>query len=253
MQTGHNETVGTMRQSPHKGVANKLTNDLCKMKETISRIHKRCASTCTRVVLMLAIVFFAVQQTCYAKPMKALWLSMPDSLAAYLSKAAREEGINLLEMKLVPEMRNQFGNPSKIDTLTNEYISVTLSEKSSMQMRLLPTEGGDSIVCVAKTYSGPLKDSSVSLYTQDWGKLSDVSFGTDELLCKPDTMTSSRLEELKQMLDPCLVAASLQVGEDVIVATPSAANVTLTEEAELKAILKETRFKWDGKAFKREQ
>lgn len=217
-----------------------------------TRIESKEKPTFTRRAsnaLLLAMVGLCMAQPMGAKSIKDIWVSMPDSMMPYLQKASREECINYMEMNLDASATNKLGDKCHIDTITPNYLSATLSECLTLQIKTLPTASGDSVLCVSKTYKGEAEDSNVAIYTQDWQKLSDIRFDVNELISKPDTMDDARMKELRLMLDPYVVAASLLPDEDAIVVKAAAASVSTSEAEQLKAILKQRKYRWDGNKF----
>ena len=137
-----------------------------------------------------------VGQPGHAKSMKDMWLSMPDSLAPTLTQNMRLEMVELQDMKVRAEVANALGDSCVMDTLTHNFLQVQLSKVCLLQAKLLPTMGGDSILCVVKTFSGPEKESEVAFYNQDWHQKdathlfggNDFAALYDRLVQKPDTM-----------------------------------------------------------------
>ena len=157
-----------------------------------------------------------------AKTIKEIWTSLPDSMIVYLNRDIRAECINLLDMGMKAEVANKLGGKTRIDTLTSNFISVALTESSNMQIKLLPTQN-DTVICVVHTYSAPLPESSVALYTQKWEKISDITFNMDSLTIKPDTMEQSEYENIKRYMDPFLISARLLPESEDIIVSPSVA------------------------------
>ena len=169
-------------------------------------------------------------------------------MIVYMDKKARMECIDLIEKGMRPEITNRFGGETRIDTITSDFISVTLSEASNIQIKLLPTYN-DTIICYIHTYKGPLPESSIALYTQEWNKISDIEFSIDSLLNKPDSIEQSEYENIRLMMDPYLISASMSPDSEYISVSASVANVTEEEQDKINAILVQRKFKWNGSNF----
>ena len=89
-----------------------------------------------------------------AKDMRELWLSMPDSLIGYMDKSKRLALLDHVDMNTTAELTNKLEGKTCLDTLTNNFMQVTLNEVVDLRMTLLPTTGEgatDSILCVVRT------------------------------------------------------------------------------------------------------
>ena len=82
--------------------------------------------------IALATFFTNISQ---AKDIREIWLSMPDSLISYLDKSKRIEMVDYIDMKVKADVKNALEGTSVMDTLTNEFLQVTLNEACTLQMR----------------------------------------------------------------------------------------------------------------------
>jgi Protein of unknown function (DUF3256). len=60
---------------------------------------------------------------------------LPDSLILYLDKSKRIEMVDYIDMKVRADVKNALEGMSIMDTLTHDYLQVTLNEASTLQMR----------------------------------------------------------------------------------------------------------------------
>lgn len=209
-----------------------------------------------RYIALLVVSVLVVSVN--AKSLRDLWTSMPDSLLPVLDKNLRLEMVELEDMGVKPEVKNLLGENCVMDTLTSNFLQVATSEVSSLQVKLLPQEAGDSLLCVVKTFCAPEKESEVAFYNQDW-KLLDVKACLDETAtfvasyfqAKPDTMQEERYQELKASLEPVMFYAELSPQENTIIYHLSTPLVTRKEKTALQALLLQRKFNWDGKSFKK--
>ena len=82
-----------------------------------------------------------------AQDMKALFVSMPDSIAPLLTKVNREDCIDFLASNMKAEVKNRFGQPTELKKLTDDYLYLQTTSKSSMEMKLLPIPKIKSYFC----------------------------------------------------------------------------------------------------------
>lgn len=202
-----------------------------------------------RLYMLLLMSIFLLSLN--AKPMRDLWQSMPDSMIPYLTKNQRIELVDFMDMKVKADVKNQFGEETVMDTLTSNYTSVRLNASSVMQLRLMPVPGQDSIICMVWTVLGPVAESEVLFYDQEWNKIGEQSLSAyqAQLVQKPDTMSQQRFEELKAMLHPALIKATLSIDDNTLTLDMDAPILFKDEKVQIKSIIMQTKLNWKGKSF----
>ena len=174
------------------------------------------------------------------------WLSMPDSLSPYLDKNLRQELVELYDLKVKAEVKNLLNGNSVMDSLTTDYLSVKLSPSATLQMQMLPTAGGDSMICLVRSYYGPAAESEVTLYHKDWTLVQTVNLtegGVGAYVAKPDTMSSERFQTLM------LVEAQLQPADATLLLRPSVPLASKVDRKAVEAIVMARKLKWTGREF----
>ena len=186
-----------------------------------------------------------------AKPMRELWQSMPDAMIPYLTKNQRIELVDFMDMKVKADVKNQFGEETVMDTLTADFASVRLNASSMMQLRLMPSPDQDSIICMVRSVLGPVAESEVLFYDQNWNRIGEQSLSAYEelLIQKPDTMSQQRFEELKAMLHPALIKAALSINDNTLTLDMEAPILFKDEKVQIKSIIMQRKLNWDGKSF----
>jgi len=198
---------------------------------------------------MMMVICLVATARISARSMGEIWISMPDSMALYIDKSAREECVKLFGMKMKAEVNNAFGEKVVVDTLAADYMSVRFSESASMQLRRLPAAEGDSVLCVVRTYNGPQPESSVRIYSQNWVEKTVMVFDIDRFIQRPDTMTVDKYEELTSLLDPYLISARMSEAGNTLEVSATVANVSADDARRMDAILVSRKMKWNGKTF----
>lgn len=182
-----------------------------------------------------------------AKNIREIWLSMPDSLISYLDKNKRIEMVDYIDMKVRADVKNSLEGSSVMDTLTHDFLQVTLNEACTLQMRILPTENGDTVFCLTKTLRGPLAESETNIYNQDWQKIKALDFSSQELIDKPDTMSATTFEELKKIMDVPIIEAQLSIDSPTLTLHLSALNLSKEENEKIRPLLSPRTLLWNGK------
>lgn len=201
------------------------------------------------VILLIAMACLQVQ----AQSMRKIWLSMPDSIIPYLNKNQRLELVDYVDLKVKPEVKNQLRETSVIDTLTTNYMSITLNKASKMQLRLLPTTNEDSILCMVRTFNGPLPESSITFYTPHWQRLESPSIDLQQfapsLIVRPDTMSQARFDELKGKIEVITVEASLTAENDNLMLRTAVPLLSHQEKESIRLIFLQRKLNWNGTTY----
>lgn len=122
-----------------------------------------------RLIFIVTILF---TMSLSAQNINSVFISMPDSLSPLLTKVNRQDFADFLSSDMKAVVKNKFGGESEMLKLTENYIRLKTTDSSVEEMKMLPLNDSVNILCIVKTYSGPVEDSSVEFYTTDWKKLS---------------------------------------------------------------------------------
>lgn len=228
----------------------------------------------------IALLLLLLPLTVGAQTVRDLWLSMPPSLAPYLSTSLRTQCLDFYDMHTDAQTDNALKGKSRIDTLTSTFLAATLSKAHTLQMKLLPASGSgsgsasasasgsgssmvsasgsssslsscDSVLCVVRSWDGPKRDSEVQLFDRQWKPLqAPLTFSADSFVCRPDTMSEERFSRLVAMLDPIMFSVSLSPAENVLLVKLSPVVPNPEDEKAIEQILVQRKLKWNGKTFK---
>lgn len=218
----------------------------------------------------IALLLLLLPLTVGAQTVRDLWLSMPPSLAPYLSTSLRTQCLDFYNMHTDAQTDNALKGKSRIDTLTSTFLAATLSKAHTLQMKLLPASGSglgsalgsgsgsssslsscDSVLCVVRSWDGPKRDSEVQLFDRQWKPLqAPFTFSADSFVCRPDTMSEERFSRLVALLDPIMFSVSLSPAENVLLVKLSPVVPNPEDEKVIEQILVQRKLKWNGKTFK---
>lgn len=110
----------------------------------------------------IALLLLLLPLTVGAQTVRDLWLSMPPSLAPYLSTSLRTQCLDFYDMHTDAQTDNALKGKSHIDTLTSTFLAATLSKAHTMQMKLLPASGsGSGSASASASGSGSASGSSL--------------------------------------------------------------------------------------------
>ena len=172
-----------------------------------------------RKFFTIGLLFLVI--TLQAQDLKSLYISIPDSLSPLLTNVNRQDFGDFLASNMKAEVKNRFGNSSEMLKLTGDYLKIKLTTVSSVEMKLLPVNDSTKVICVAKTYQGPVADTEISFYSTSWEKLNEkefIDFPKKEdffiVPIKPEQIDS--LEYVKAQADIHLTQASLSENKQTI-------------------------------------
>ena len=109
---------------------------------------------------IIGLVCMLCSMSLQAQDLKSLYIALPDSLSPLLTKVNREDFGDFLASNMKAEVKNRFGQTSEMLKLTDDYLLVHVSKSSREEMKLLPLNDSVKVVCVVRTYCGPVPDSS---------------------------------------------------------------------------------------------
>lgn len=189
---------------------------------------------------------------------KSILASMPEEIVPYLNAEQRAELSRFTDTSDSLTVKNSLNGTTYIDSISDTYVRIKLSKMSDIQIKLLPLNDSVDIICTVKTVSEPVADSSVRFYSAEWGRLHDT-FGVPDqndpelmvslLTARPDTMSTSRYDELCRMLEPVIVSATFAGGEDMLTYSLSLPLLNKSERDDIKAVTKQKSFKWGEGRF----
>ena len=204
-----------------------------------------------RTVISLILMLVFSVETSLGKTMREVWIDMPDSITMYLTKSMRTELADYVDMKVSAATKNAIGDTVRIDTLTSDYIAVTLSESSKLEMKLLPKDGSN-IICMVRTYYGTAAESIISFWQLDWQQLPDISMPAlenIELIKKPDSLSVTEFNKIKAMISPKMIEMRLSPDDNSLLLSYSLPDVNKEDSKLIKSILVQKKINWNGEIF----
>ena len=198
---------------------------------------------------LFGLCLAAMPITMMAQQVCKMWVNMPTSVAGALEKSGRQELLDLKQMKKAATIAGPLGERCSIDTLTADFLSARMNEVYTLQMKMLPTSSGDSLLCLVQTYAGSQPESSISFYSPDWKALSMPQMHLDVDLQRPDTMSEDDFNKLQALFDPKLVSFSLSPSSAELVVALSPAAISEEEKANIKRLKLQNKLNWNGKTF----
>ena len=106
-----------------------------------------------------------------AQQMDAIFVVMPDQYVPQLENAWRKDLIDLYNTGKEAKLKNTMNGFSMLKKLTDDYLLLQVTDRSTVEMKLLPLVNDTYVVCMITTVYGPVPDSQIEFFTTDWKPL----------------------------------------------------------------------------------
>lgn len=101
-----------------------------------------------------------------AQDMDAVFVAMPDQYVPQLENAWRKDLIDLYNSGKEAKLKNTMNGFSTLKKLTDDYLLLQVTDRSTVEMKLLPLVNDTYVVCMVTTVYGPIPDSQVEFLRQ---------------------------------------------------------------------------------------
>lgn len=205
-----------------------------------------------KLFLFVSLLLFALNIP--AKSMVEIWEALPDTMLPYMDRNHRLEMTEFLNMGLKGRVDHSLQGQSTMDTITSNYIHLTLNEAVDVHIKRLAYHDGDSILCVVKTWSAPDKESDIYFYTQDWRILDipnplEVYRTAEPGLARPDSMAPDEWDALASKVNFVLTGAALSPSNDNLQVFQSVPLLSIEDRDRIRPLLMSVSLKWNSRTF----
>lgn len=122
-----------------------------------------------RIVLLCLLVMSVLPLK--AQDMAAVFIAMPDEYVPQLEDAWRKDLVDLYRSSGKAQLKNNMNGYSSLEKLTDNYLLLQSTERTTIEMKLLPLVNNTFVICQVVTVKGPVADSCVSFFSPDWKPL----------------------------------------------------------------------------------
>ena len=127
---------------------------------------------------MKRIAFYILLLFCLtplrAQDLSTAFMNMPKDLLPHLEDDGRKALVDMYLSDKDARLQNKMGGFTSLKKLTSNYMFLQLTERSTLEMKMLPLVNDTHIICRIETMKGPVADSKVTFYSTEW-KLLDSS------------------------------------------------------------------------------
>ncbi len=118
--------------------------------------------------IFFIIWFSLLTLSLLAQDMEKIFESMPDQFIPQLESAWRKDLVDLHKNGKEAKLKNTMNGFSELKQLTNDYLLLQATDRSTIEMKLLPLLNNTHVICMVTTLYGPIPDSRIDFFTTDW-------------------------------------------------------------------------------------
>lgn len=122
-----------------------------------------------RVLIVVWLAFCAFQLR--AQDMAEVFVAMPDEYVPQLEDAWRKDLVDLYRSGENAQLKNNMNGTSRLVKLTKDYLLLESTERTTVEMKLLPLINNTFLICKIVTLKAPVADSRISFFSPDWKPL----------------------------------------------------------------------------------
>ena len=154
-----------------------------------------------------------------AQDMAGVFTAMPNQYIPQLEDAWRKDLVELYRSGKEARLKNTMNGYSTLLNLTDDYLCLRTTDRSVVEMKLLPLVNNTFVVCMVTTVEGPVADSRIAFFTTDWASLPKadlLSMPEGTWFIKEGAETDEAYPELKAALDMDLFRYQLSATENTL-------------------------------------
>ena len=153
--------------------------------------------------LLFILALTTILSLAAVEPVAKLLVSMPDSLIPSIEVNRRKDLIDLFHAGQHAQAATKLDGTATLTEMKDNMLSITLSPKSKMEMRIYPTHNNDSIITLINTVYAPAGNSRIRVFDPSWNELPVSKYirpiPTAEFFTIPDTLAETQKKELLQI------------------------------------------------------
>lgn len=186
-----------------------------------------------------------------AQPVSEAFKTAPSSLLPLLAKNTRLDMLDYFNSGMDTPSKNELNGNSRIESMTDETILLTVSPASKAQLATLPY-GNGSLVVFISTIETPAPDSKMNVYTFDWSQeLTAKVFKEPELKDWLTDEGKKKDSDIEAMMPFMLVAYNYDPSTKILALTNNSASFISEDVYKIISpyLHKQLTYHWNGKKF----
>lgn len=119
------------------------------------------------IIVWLAFCVFQLK----AQNMAEVFVAMPDEYVPQLEDAWRKDLVDLYNSGENAQLKNNMNGTSRLVKLTKDYLLLESTERTTLELKLLPLVNNTFVICKIITVKAPVADSRIAFFSPDWKPL----------------------------------------------------------------------------------
>lgn len=103
--------------------------------------------------------------------MRDVFAKMPEEMLPFVTENNRLDCIDFIENNMQAKVKNRIDEYVELKVLCDDYLVFKTSDAGKLEMKLLPQTDSTAVICMVETVVGPLADSNVRFFDQEWKEL----------------------------------------------------------------------------------
>lgn len=172
----------------------------------------------TMIKTFFLLLAFFIPFNISALNVDSLFVYVPRSVLPLLDTTAKLDLIDLFNNNLPAKAENVLGGQAEITKKTANDLQIKLTDVSSWQMSLLPTNH-DILICCIQTVDAIGKSSIIRFYQSNWhpSKQEVPSPTVDQFFRETKSLSFTQLQAIKLALSDPLIEASWKENENLLI------------------------------------
>lgn len=135
-----------------------------------------------RVIFITGLLLILFSNVSNARSIRDFFVNEPHDLFALIDASTRLDLLDYYDTGRIVSSQNNLGDDTQFIKVTDDFLSIQLSESSEVEMRLLFPSKNDTIIVVNSTIKSPVEDSKLEFFDTNWNTLDTKKFITLPLI-----------------------------------------------------------------------
>lgn len=200
-------------------------------------------------LFLIFLLFISGYSSIDAQDIRSLFVEMPDSLMPLLTANDRRDCIDFVDARMRAVVTNRLDGKSELVYLGDNFISLKTSASTTMQIKLLPFNVNDTLVCIVNSAYAEACNSRITFYDKDWKPVDrDSVFEYPRI--RDFFQPSDSVEHYIKLADIYLVKLTFSESTDTLRAEYTMpAYMAAEDSTRVAPMLQSISYTWNGKRF----
>ena len=201
-----------------------------------------------KILVVISLLLCGLSTPVSAQNIEKLFLTAPELVLPLLEYNSRADLLDYNSAGMNSGVRNLLSGYSYLPILSKDYLKLDMTDISTMQIKLLPTDA-DTVICVVNSVRAEVEDSRISFFDKSWNRLPTEQFfnapGIKDFFRNPDSANIHM-----KVCDIYLVSLKLNAVDDSMVAEYTMPGYMSEDAAAtITPLLRRLVYRWENGRF----